>query len=197
MGESGILYSTIIDPVLVKLRKHVASQIKPQQNVIDIACGTGAQAFEIARTAINVTGIDLSESMIKTANKRKIKRNISNINFEVIDATGILHDIFNKFDYAVLSLALHQFPPEKYPAILSGMKSISQNMIIVDYAVPLPHNLNGLACIIAEFLAGKEHHKNFKAYESNNGLRGILKDNKIKVNKEIFIAKGAFQIVIC
>ena len=49
MVESGIFYSTIIDPILAPMRKRVTSEIVPGEKVIDIACGTGAQLADISR----------------------------------------------------------------------------------------------------------------------------------------------------
>ena len=64
MSECGIFYGTFIDPLVNSMRKRVASEIKPNSTVIDVACGTGAQVFEMAKNAKRVVGIDLSESMI-------------------------------------------------------------------------------------------------------------------------------------
>ena len=69
MVESGTFYSTIIDPILGPMRKRVTEEIITGEKVIDIACGTGAQLFDIAGIASTVTGVDLSESMIRYANK--------------------------------------------------------------------------------------------------------------------------------
>lgn len=59
MVESGKFYSTFVDPLLIKMRKKFAEQIEPGQKIIDIACGTGAQVFELAKKAKQVTGVDL------------------------------------------------------------------------------------------------------------------------------------------
>ena len=50
--------------------------------IIDVACGTGALAFELSKKAQHITGIDASESMVKTANNSKTKFGISNIDFQ-------------------------------------------------------------------------------------------------------------------
>ena len=79
MSESGIFYATFIDPLLKPMRKHVINEIDPNSSVIDIACGTGAQVFEIAKIAKQTVGIDLSESMIKYATKMSINQTLNNI----------------------------------------------------------------------------------------------------------------------
>jgi len=197
MVESGNFYSTFIDPILTPLRKRVAQEITTGQKVIDIACGTGAQLFEIAKTSNQATGIDLAESMISYAEKKCRKLKLENVDFHVADATNLAMFLDNSFDVATLSLALHQFHPNLYTAILSEMKRVSSKIIIVDYAVPLPKNYAGIGSRVAEFLAGREHNNHFKQYYKHGGLHSILPENNLIIEKSVFFAKGAFQLVVC
>lgn len=197
MVESGFFYSTVIDPILSHLRKHVELNIHPGENVIDIACGTGAQVFEIAAKAGNVVGVDLSESMITYAKKQAVKRNITNVDFVVSDAANLDCFADKSFDLAIMSLALHQFPPELHSPILNEMKRVSKKIIVVDYAVPLPSNYTGTGSKVAEFLTGREHNRNFKHYCKKGGLNQILPENNLTINKSKLFAKGAFHLVVC
>ena len=95
-----------------------------------------------------------------------------------------------------MSLALHQFPPEWYFLILGEMKRISKKIVIVDYSVPLPKNIVGYGSRWAEFMAGKEHHRNFRKYYRNGGLESILSENGIFTEKSVYFARDAFQLVI-
>ena len=197
MVESGLFYSTVIDPVLAGMRKKVNREIPKGQKILDVACGTGAQVFELAPSAAEVTGIDLSESMIRKAEQTSEKRNISNVYFRVCDATGRWKFEDNQFDIAVITMALHQFPPENHAAILSEMKRVAQQIIIVDYAVPLPQNITGWGSRIAEFFAGHEHHRNFRQFYQLGGLKNIVTTNHLTIQKERFLGSGAFQMVVC
>ena len=54
-------------------KKHIINklQIKENMNVLDIGCGWGGMAIEIAKqTGANVKGITLSENQFATASKR-------------------------------------------------------------------------------------------------------------------------------
>ena len=196
MVESGIFYSNIIDPLLAQLRKKVAQQIKPGERVIDIACGTGAQVFEIADSSASVTGVDLSESMVKFATKKAGKKNISNASFVVGDATDLSAFYAREFDVAILSMALHQFNTELQTPILNEIKQVAKRIIILDYAVPLPKNYVGVASKVAEFLAGINHNRNFKKYSQAGGLNRILPANGLEIQKSRLLGKGAFQLVV-
>lgn len=197
MAESGLFYSLFIDPLLKSMRKKVAGQIQNGETVIDIACGTGAQIFELADKTTRAVGVDLSESMIKVAKKEKQKRNVSTIEFVVADATNLSEFVENEFDVAIMSLALHQFTPELYAPVLSEMKRISRRIVIVDYAVPLPKNLAGVGSKIIEFLAGIEHNRCFKEYYKVGGLNLILKENGITIKSTKCFGGGAFCLADC
>ncbi|NOR73612.1 MAG: methyltransferase domain-containing protein [Draconibacterium sp.] len=197
MSESGPFYSTFIDPLLTTMRKRVALEIKPNEQIIDVACGTGAQAFVLSETAAKVTGVDLSESMITHAKSTSLKKKITNAEFFIYDATDLKSFKNKKFDIAIMSLALHQFSPDLHAPILSEMKRIANKIILVDYNVPLPKNYTGFGSRVAEFLAGKEHNKNFKSFYKLGGLNEILENNNLKIEKSKLMGKGAFQMVVC
>jgi SAM-dependent methyltransferase len=197
MVESGIFYSTVIDPVLKGMRKRIASQINPGEKVLDVACGTGAQVFAMARRAKEVVGADLSESMYKKAQNTLKKKKLSNVSFCLCDATGRMKFSDKAFDVATMSLALHQFPPEMHETILSEMKRVAHKIIIVDYAFPLPKNITGTGSRVAEFFAGREHHRNFKKYMRLGGLPALLAENNLRIKNQDFFAKGAFHLVEC
>lgn len=196
MVESGIFYSNVLDPILVSVRKRLAQEILPGQRVIDIACGTGAQLREISSTAAEITGIDLSESMIAYAKKTADQQGLTNADFRVANATDLSSFKDSAFDVALMSLALHQFSPQLYPSLLLEMKRVAKTCILLDYTVPLPVNVVGIGSRIAEFLAGREHHRNFRAYYTQGGLSHILPAQGFVIKKSAFLAKRAFHLVV-
>ena len=173
MVESGKFYSTILDPILAPMRQRVAEKIKTGEKVIDIACGTGAQLAKLSGIASSLTGIDLSESMIEYATKQNIPKSA----FFVNDASDLSIFKNKRFDSAIMSLALHQFDPDLVQKILNEIRRISNRLILVDYAVPLPQNYVGFGSRIAEFMAGREHNRNFKKFYNAGGLNKILPQN--------------------
>ena len=197
MCESGKFYGTLVDPILKSMRQHVSREINSEEAVIDIACGTGTQVFELAKTASSVVGLDYSDSMLDFAKKQALKHQFENIEFILGDATNLSSIKKDSFDVATMTLALHQFSPDLHKFILSEMKRVARKIIIIDYAVPLPRNYTGIGSRVAEFLAGKEHMQNFKHYCKLGGLDKILTQNNFQIQKSILFAKGAFQLVVC
>ena len=62
--------------------------------ILDVATGTGQQAFAFARKGYEVIGIDISEAMLSVAKK---KNRYKNAKFEVADATNLPFED-NSFD---------------------------------------------------------------------------------------------------
>lgn len=70
-----------------------------QVKIIDIGCGTGRHSIELTKRGYKVTGIDLSESQLKTA-KEKAKAQNLNIDFQKQDAR--MMSFKNEFDLAIM-----------------------------------------------------------------------------------------------
>lgn len=197
MVESGRFYATVVDPVLKNMRIKAAEAVDPGLKILDVACGTGAQVFEFARKSEFVAGIDLSDSMIRKANKTKQQIKAANTRFYTGSALDLSMFDENEFDVSSMSLALHQFKPEEYKPILAGMKRISKQIMIIDYAVPLPQNFFGYGSKAAEFMAGREHNSNFKKYYRAGGLETILFANQLNVFHTETFARGIFRLTLC
>ena len=69
-----------------------AAALRPGEQVLDVACGTGLVAFEAARAVGPhgcVLGVDLSGGMVAAARQRALQRDVANIDFERMDAEAL------------------------------------------------------------------------------------------------------------
>ena len=120
-----------------RVRDRVVNITKAQRGskILDVATGTGEQAFAFARKGYEVVGIDLSEAMLNVAKKKNIYKNAK---FEVADATNLpFYD--NSFDVSSISFALHEMPLSIREDLLKEMVRVTkpQGMIVVaDYNLP-------------------------------------------------------------
>src|SRR3990167_7739666 len=107
--------------------------LKSPAKIIDVATGTGAQAHELAKLGLDVTGIDLSPEMLEQA-KKKLDKSLK-LQFLHADGTELpFRD--NEFDGASISLGLHDMPYEIGLTVLSEIKrGVKKNgsILIVDY----------------------------------------------------------------
>ena len=68
-------------------------------DILDIGCGTGRHSIELALRGYNVTGIDLSNSMLKRAKEKAMVRNL-NIDFQQQDARNLTFK--QEFDLVIM-----------------------------------------------------------------------------------------------
>jgi len=73
-------------------------QLPAGSSIIDIGCGTGRHSIELAKRGLKVTGIDISEGMLKEAEKTSRDANVK-VRFIKADAVKFRTD--EKFDAAV------------------------------------------------------------------------------------------------
>jgi len=98
-------------------------------NILDFGCGTGLLGLELKNNipSLNITGIDISDNMIKKAEKKNIYKNIFNVNLLNLSDEEIIKK-FKKFDYIIsCGVFLEGHVPF---SIISKLKLIVKNNII-------------------------------------------------------------------
>jgi len=111
--------------------------LKPGQKVLDIGCGWGHMAFEIARQSqCEVTGISLSENQIKYAKEKAKELNLDNqVNFELCD----YRKVKGKFDRIVSVGAFEHFGKKFYKIFFKRIKDI-----MTDEGICLLHTIGSI-----------------------------------------------------
>ncbi len=183
------LYNIAVRP-LSKLRDYVVkwSEARRGSTILDVATGTGKQAFAFAKKGYRVTGIDISDAMLRVA----IKNNkYTNVKFEVADASYLPFED-NTFNIASISFAIHDMPETVQKRVLREMARIVKpegSLIIMDYALPRYRILGLLIYIIVRSYEGK-YYVNF----IKSDIRRLIKDAGIKITEEIPVLFGAGRI---
>ena len=70
-----------------------------QIRILDIGCGTGRHMIELTKRGYQLTGIDLSESLLRRAREKALKDNL-NIDFQKQDARTLT--FYNEFDLVIM-----------------------------------------------------------------------------------------------
>ena len=165
------------------------TNVKKGSRILDIGTGTGKQAFAFAEKGYDVTGIDLSEAMLKVANK---KNRYKNVNFQVADATNLPFED-NSFDVSSVSFALHDMPLTIRERVLKEIVRVTKPagmIVIVDYA--LPENKIG-RFLIYRFvrLYEREYYSRF----IKSDLEALLRKSGIEIKEELRVLLGAGRIL--
>jgi len=187
----------IIEPLMLILRIQIPvfAGMKAGDRVLDVCCGTGALALHYARMGIISTGIDSDHRVIEVAEKKRKKQGLSNISFQTANALDLpFKDNF--FDYASISMSLHEKEREDRARIVTEMKRVVKRegtLIFIDYRIPLPRILVSSSVKAIEFIAGREHNRCFKDYVKQGGLNELLNVNHLRQNRNAEL--GPFAII--
>ena len=157
--------------------------------ILDVATGTGKQAFAFAEKGYEVIGIDLSEDMLKVASK---KNKYENVKFEVTDAINMPFED-NRFDVSCVSFALHDMPLTIRDKVLEEMVRVTKSkgiIMIVDYA--LPKNKIG-RYLVYHFVKSYES-KYYPQFVKSN-LKALLKKSGIGIKEELSVLLGGGRIL--
>lgn len=191
----GWIYDKIIAPNQDRMFGEIKNLIEPNSNVIDVGCGTGRFSFSIADKVNKIIGVDLSSKNIFTANKTLQKNPNNKISFLHTSLAKLISQNHH-YDYAVMTYVIHEVNPEDRIALLNEMKKIADKIIIGDYLVSIRKGFWSLLNEIVEFLAGKDHYTNFKDFNANNGLHGLVHRADLKVISEIKNKPVTSQILL-
>jgi demethylmenaquinone methyltransferase/2-methoxy-6-polyprenyl-1,4-benzoquinol methylase len=153
--------------------------LQSSKKILDVATGTGAQAFELAKFGHDVIGIDLSPEMIFQANKKLSPK----LKLKFMVADGVKLPFVNEsFDIVTISLGIHEMPYEIGIKVLKEMKRVLKNdgkMLIIDYMNPINH------------WVAKITHQFIKLYEPDNyrqfiknGLENYIKKVQLTIIKD-------------
>jgi SAM-dependent methyltransferase len=181
----GWLYDRIIAPNQDKLFGQIKNLIEPQSTIIDVGCGTGRLEFTLADKSKSVLGIDLSKRNIDRANLSLLQRPDVKISFQHNNLSDIISNGNVHFDFAILTYVIHEVNTEERVNLLRDIAQVSDKIIVGDYLVPRPKGFGGIISELIEFIAGKEHYKNYKSYMADGGIYHLVDKAGLKVIDEI------------
>lgn len=178
---------------LFPIRNKAASllNLSPNSKILDVATGTGAQAYALAKRGFDVIGFDLSKEMLEQA-KRKQSNGLK-LKFIHGDATKLPFND-NSFDASSISLALHDMPYKIRFLVLKEMIRVTKPdgmILVVDYPEPNKHIIARINCALAS-LFETPMWKDF----INRGLTNHL--SKVGLAPLIYTTSlNIAQIVVC
>jgi len=193
-------YDTVVEPFNASLRKYVLKVARPKEGmkVLEVGCGTGANLDLFARAGCEVSGIDLSPSMMEIAQRKLGDR----ADLRVGDASSMPFDD-GSFDLVVAFLTLHEMPADVRAPVVSEMARVvgeDGRLLLIDfhqgpYSFPKGWLYRSVIVPI-EIGAGLEHFKNHRDFLSRKGLPGLIAGNGLEVEKERLLAGGTMMVSV-
>ena len=95
---------------------------------LDIGCGSGVLSLFTAKMGLEVTGIDMSDEMLKICQSKKDQLGISKINFKNMTLEQIDTTLVSKFDLIICSSVL-EYIDNIHSSLLSIFKILSKKGI--------------------------------------------------------------------
>ena len=119
--------------------------------ILDVGCGTGRHSIELSKRGYSVTGIDLSDSLLKKAREKADKQNIK-IDFLKYDARNMPFE--NEFDAAIMlcegAFPLMETDEMNYEILKNATKSLKKNgkfiFTTLNGLFPLYHSIEEFCC---------------------------------------------------
>lgn len=101
-------------------------QTKPVKSLIDVGCGTGTHAIELASRGYQVTGVDLSQAMLDHASRKVITKDLTFIP-EFIRGDIRSFALNRKYDLAIMMFAVIGYLSDNED-VLSGLQNIRRHL---------------------------------------------------------------------
>ncbi len=176
---------------LVRVRDQVAefANADKASTILDVATGTGQQAFAFAKLGCDVTAIDLTQAMLDIA--RKNARN-GLVKFEIADATQLQFET-NSFDITCVSFALHDMPLMIREKVLKEMMRVTKAngvIVIADYDLPS----NTIGRVLIYHLVSLYECKYYKEFIATD-LESLLRKIGVEAVEKVYVLHGAGSIV--
>lgn len=162
-------------------RKVIMDMIPDKEiKLLDMCCGTLSNTLNIAKgkSDIKVLGLDLSEDMLKVAEKKVYRQQVRNVSLKCGNAAKTEMESAS-FDYIIIGLVLHESSPELTKDILQEARRLLKQdgrLIVLEWEPTrkLKQTIKFFPLYIAECMCSKTFRQFYIAdkelYFKNNGF---------------------------
>lgn len=152
----------------------VARMIRPDDRVLECACGTGAISVAIAQVCARLVATDYSEGMLSQARKKLATH--SNVTVEQADITALSYAT-DSFDVAVAGNVIHLLPdPAQALRELARVVKPGGTIIVPTYVIPKKRAHTMFLSVISRFGVHFQEHftpASYRAFFERMGCTGV------------------------
>lgn len=192
-------YDVVLEPSTRALRSLAVKMAEPGpgDRVLDVGCGTGAWLEAFADGGARCSGIDASPAMLEVARKRLG----DNADLTLGDAAQMPYPD-GAFTVVAASMFLHELPSDLRSRILGEIARVlapEGRVVVVDFgegALTVKGRLTRALSMIAERIAGREHHRNCTTFLAQGGIPGSLSGEDLVVGRSRYVGGGNIGIFL-
>ena len=184
-------YHLLVDVPFSRQRDRIVdfTNAREGSRILDVATGTGGQAFAFAKKGYDVVGVDLSEEMLQVASRRNV---YENLRFQVADAAELPFED-NHFDVSCISFALHDMPSAIREKAVEEMVRVTKPkgvIVILDYGRSKNKTIRFLSYHLM-----KAHETKYYPEFITSDLEALLVKSGIEIKDERSLVLGAGRLV--
>jgi len=129
-----------IDSVIKNIRKHIDQKFKINK-ALDFGCGVGRLVLPLANLSHQVTGVDVSDSMLNEAKNNCKTRSIDNVIFITADDT--LSSLPGKYDFIHSFIVFQHIPAERGLRIFDNLIAHleKEGVCVVHFTYAVSHSI--------------------------------------------------------
>lgn len=119
------------------LRARLRAEIRPGERVLELGCGPGTLAVELARQGARVTALDQNPEMLTFARGRAVEAGVE-VDFRQLEAER-LSELDEQWDWVVASLSFSELRPIVRRAVLVWLRRLLRpggRLLVLDEAPP-------------------------------------------------------------
>jgi arsenite methyltransferase len=129
-------------PAFERKKTITREHLHPDSTVLEIGCGTGSLALDLARSTGHIHALDVSAEMVRIANQKKDAQRVANVTFQQGTLDGELPFGREQFDDILAFSILHLVPDRRrvlahiFDLLRPGGSFISSNVCLGGTWVP-------------------------------------------------------------
>jgi ubiquinone/menaquinone biosynthesis C-methylase UbiE len=166
------------------------SGCKPGDRMLDVCTGTGELAITFARAGVRSVAVDLARGMLKIGRR---KTNLEHLHFLETDATKLPFPD-RAFDVMAISLALHHMPEPVQIDVLTEMKRLAaQKVILIEWNTIRNQGKGSWYLHLIHLMDESEHMREWLRQD----FRATCHKAGLEIEHEETMTMGFHRITVC